>query len=147
MPLFPSFCFSLQQSWTNWPKLLVTFSRFVKLVECGLIQTHWRNITWEMFIAIWNFVKTWRYMLRENNNGRSNREYKRAVIDYFIPPYYLVPHTHACVRARVQAMNPLKDSTLFGPPSWHGAETFYETVSMLFRTGMFSAFNFSYWLL
>ena len=30
-------------------------------------------------------------MLRENNNGRSNREYKRAVIDYFIPPILFGP--------------------------------------------------------
>ena len=54
--IISSFSFSLQQIWTDWPKFRVNFSTFVKLDECGLIQTHWRNVMWEMFISIWNFV-------------------------------------------------------------------------------------------
>ena len=38
--------------WMDWRKLLIELSKFAKLHECGLIQTHWRNVTWEMFIAI-----------------------------------------------------------------------------------------------
>ena len=62
--LVSSFPFSLQQIWTEWPKLHVKFSTFVKLEKCRIIQTHWRKATWEMFISIWNFVC-------ENNNDRS----------------------------------------------------------------------------
>ena len=50
MPLFSSFSFSLQQICTDWPKFLVKFSIFVRLDKCSWIQTHWRNIRWQMFI-------------------------------------------------------------------------------------------------
>ena len=56
LSLFSSFCSSLQKIWTNWQKLLVELSKFVKVDECGLIQTHWRKIKLETFIPIWNFV-------------------------------------------------------------------------------------------
>ena len=52
LPLFSSFSFSLQQLWSDWPKFLVKFSSCVKLEKCGLIQTHWENITWQMFVGI-----------------------------------------------------------------------------------------------
>ena len=56
LPLFSSFSFSLQQIWMDWRKLLVEFSIFVKLDDCGLIQTHWTNFMWQIFFPIWNFA-------------------------------------------------------------------------------------------
>ena len=48
LPLFSSFCYSLQQIWMDWQNLLVQFSRSVKLGECGLIRTHWKTCeNWE----------------------------------------------------------------------------------------------------
>ena len=37
-------CFSLQQIWTDSRKMLIKFSTFVKLDECGSIRTYWRNM-------------------------------------------------------------------------------------------------------
>ena len=53
----------------DWPKLLVKFSTFVKLDECGLVHIHWRNVTWEMFSSIFS-VQTWHVMyFKENKKG------------------------------------------------------------------------------
>ena len=40
LSLLSSFSFSLQQIWTDSPKLVAKFLLFDKLGECGLIQTH-----------------------------------------------------------------------------------------------------------
>ena len=39
-----SLCSSLQQIWTDWQKLLVELSAFVKLAKCVSIRTHYRNV-------------------------------------------------------------------------------------------------------
>ena len=75
-----SFSFSLQQISTDWRKLLVKFSTFVKLDECGLIQTHWKTLC-EKYLLKFEIscVETWHAMVfRENNNGGSKRAYKLA---------------------------------------------------------------------
>ena len=50
--LFSSFCSSLQQIWTDWWKLLVKPSLFFKLDECGLIQTHQRNVVTDVYFNL-----------------------------------------------------------------------------------------------
>ena len=49
LPLFSSLCSSLQQIWTDWWNLLIEFSLFVNLDECGSIRTNWRNVMWQIF--------------------------------------------------------------------------------------------------
>ena len=80
LPLFSSFFFSLQQIWTDWRQLFVKFSTYVKLAECGLIQTHWRKLCKKYLLQYEiSCVKTLHTMcFGENNNGRSKRAYKRA---------------------------------------------------------------------
>ena len=78
--LLSSLSSSPQQIWTDWRELLVEFSTFVKLDECGLIRTHWRNVIWHIFVQYEiSCVKTWYTMWsRESNYGRSKRAYKWA---------------------------------------------------------------------
>ena len=80
LPLFSSLSFSPQQIWTNWRKLLVKLSTFVKLDKCYLIQIHWRWLC-EKYIMQFEilYVKLWYDMcFRENNDGGSKLAYKWA---------------------------------------------------------------------
>ena len=63
--LICSYHYSLSSSpreiWTDWRKLLVDLSTFVKLDECGLIRPHRRNAMWQVFHPNWNFVWVWKH--------------------------------------------------------------------------------------
>ena len=54
-PFSSSLCSSLQPTWTDWRKLLVELSKFIKLDECGLIQTHVRNIYSSLKFRVWKY--------------------------------------------------------------------------------------------
>ena len=60
LPLFSFLCSFLRQIWTGQRKLFVEFSTFVELEKCGLIRIDWRNVLWQIFSPIWNFV--WKIM-------------------------------------------------------------------------------------
>ena len=51
-----SLFFLYNKSQTDWQKLLVEFSTFVRLDECGLIWPHSRRVMWQIFNSDWNFV-------------------------------------------------------------------------------------------
>ena len=80
LPLFSSLSSFLHQVWTDWQKLFIEFSTFVKLDKCGRISRHWRSITCQIFILIWNFLcEIWPGIcFRENYNGGSKQAYKWA---------------------------------------------------------------------
>ena len=52
MPLFSSFSFSLQQIWTDLRDLLVKFSQFGNLDQCGLIQTYCRHYVGNIYCIL-----------------------------------------------------------------------------------------------
>ena len=75
LPLFFSLCSSLQKIWTDRQKLLIEFSTFVNIEECGSVRIHRENVIWQIFIQIWNFMTCHDKCFRENNNGGSKWTY------------------------------------------------------------------------
>ena len=78
LTLFSSF--SLQPIWSDLQKLLAKFYTFVKLDECGLIQTYWKTLC-DKYLLLFEIscMKTSHAMcFRENNNGGSKRANKWA---------------------------------------------------------------------
>ena len=73
-----SFCFSLQQIWLDWRKLLVESSTFVKPKNRFSVRPHWRNAMWQISEWIWNFVceNMTYHLLSKNNYDGSKRAYK-----------------------------------------------------------------------